>query len=217
MSARYVVSIASIGPFMVKGKQVVGNQIFHCIAVLLGVRPAATQLSVPETELLQRLASQSAEIAEIGVFEGATSRRMIERMPAKGTMLAVDPFFAGRLGIAYGYWITRAQIRRALRPDVRVTIARNFSHDLAPTCDGSFDLIFIDADHRYEAVKRDWKDWSAKVRIGGRIALHDSQPMAGRCPETCGPVQLVRELGDSPPGFMRQEVQDTITVFHRIS
>jgi hypothetical protein len=195
----------------------IGNQMFHCAAVLLGVRPAATQLSAPETALLESLAAQAPVIAEIGVFEGVTSRRMIERMPKDGTMYCIDPFFSGRLGVAYGYWITRAQTRRAGRKDVDVKIVRQLSYDFAAEHDGQFDLIFIDADHSYEAVKRDWKDWAQKVKVGGRIALHDSQPMAGRCPETCGPVRLVCDLGNSPPGFVLQESKDTITVFQRVS
>lgn len=195
----------------------IGNQMFHCAAVLLGLRPAATQLSAPETSLLESLASQASAIVEIGVFEGATSRRIIEKMPANGTMVCVDPFFAGRLGLAYGYWITRAQTRRAGRVDVDVQIVRQLSFDFAEEYRGQFDLVFIDADHSYEAVRRDWQDWSEKVRVGGHIALHDSQPMPGRCPESCGPVRLVRELGDTPPGFELHEIRDTITVFKRIS
>lgn len=194
-----------------------GNQAFHCAAVLLGLRSAATQLSEPETALLEELASQAGDVVEIGVFEGRTSRRMIETMPRDGTMTCVDPFFSGRVGISYGHWISRAQVRRARRPDVKVRFQRKLSYEYALECDEQFDLVFIDADHKYEAVKRDWLDWSPKVRVGGRIALHDSQPMAGRCPEGCGPVRLVNELGAHPPGFVLREKRDTISVYERTS
>jgi predicted O-methyltransferase YrrM len=195
----------------------IGNQVVHSAAVLMGLRQAATQLSPGETQLLESLAAEARTIAEIGVFEGVTSRRMVERMPSGGIMVCIDPFFAGRLGIAYGYLITRAQLRRARRHDVVIRIVRKLSHEYAPEHQGEFDLIFIDADHRYEAVKRDWGDWSAKVKLGGRIALHDSRPMAGRCPEPSGPVRLVRELGEAPRGFKIRETRDTITVFQRVS
>lgn len=39
--------------------------------------------------------------------------------------------------------------------------------------DDSLDGVFIDADHTYEAVKRDVENWLPKVRKGGILAGHD--------------------------------------------
>jgi len=39
--------------------------------------------------------------------------------------------------------------------------------------DGSCDVVFIDMDHSYEAVKQDIETWLPKVKIGGYIAGHD--------------------------------------------
>jgi len=36
-----------------------------------------------------------------------------------------------------------------------------------------FDVLFIDADHRYESVKKDIELWSPKVKKGGIICGHD--------------------------------------------
>ena len=36
-----------------------------------------------------------------------------------------------------------------------------------------FDLVFIDADHSYESVRRDIKSWLPRVRKGGIISGHD--------------------------------------------
>jgi predicted O-methyltransferase YrrM len=36
-----------------------------------------------------------------------------------------------------------------------------------------FDFVFIDGDHRYEAVKKDFEMYSSMVRPGGMVALHD--------------------------------------------
>lgn len=38
------------------------------------------------------------------------------------------------------------------------------------------DLLFIDADHTYESVKKDFEIWSPLVRRGGWIAFHDIDP-----------------------------------------
>jgi SAM-dependent methyltransferase len=39
--------------------------------------------------------------------------------------------------------------------------------------DGSLDLVFLDADHRYEAVIRDIRLWWPKIRPGGLFLGHD--------------------------------------------
>lgn len=39
--------------------------------------------------------------------------------------------------------------------------------------DGSLDVVFLDADHTYEAVKADIHAWMPKVKSGGILAGHD--------------------------------------------
>lgn len=41
------------------------------------------------------------------------------------------------------------------------------------------DFLFIDADHSYEAVSRDWANYSPLVRPGGVVALHDTACCTG--------------------------------------
>jgi hypothetical protein len=43
----------------------------------------------------------------------------------------------------------------------------------ARVADGSQDVVFIDADHRYEAVAADIDRWRAKIRPGGLLCGHD--------------------------------------------
>jgi len=39
--------------------------------------------------------------------------------------------------------------------------------------DGYFDLVFLDADHHYDSVRRDIQVWLPKVRKGGILTGHD--------------------------------------------
>ena len=39
--------------------------------------------------------------------------------------------------------------------------------------DGYLDAVYVDADHSYEAVKKDIKYWKPKIKKGGFIAGHD--------------------------------------------
>jgi predicted O-methyltransferase YrrM len=42
--------------------------------------------------------------------------------------------------------------------------------------DNKVDFLFIDADHSYEGVKKDFEMYSPLVRKGGIIAFHDIIP-----------------------------------------
>jgi predicted O-methyltransferase YrrM len=58
------------------------------------------------------------------------------------------------------------------RPNIEVVQA--FTHEHATTqSDLSVDLLFIDADHSYKGVKRDFDAWFPKVKNGGVICFHD--------------------------------------------
>jgi hypothetical protein len=61
------------------------------------------------------------------------------------------------------------------------------SEDAVKDWNRSIDFLWIDGDHRYKEVKKDFDLWSPFVRAGGIIAFHDS---------TSGDVQkLVLEVG----------------------
>jgi GT2 family glycosyltransferase len=56
----------------------------------------------------------------------------------------------------------------------RVTIHEGYTNDMVKEIpDHTFDLLFIDADHSYEVVKKDLIDWEPKIKIHGTISGHD--------------------------------------------
>lgn len=48
------------------------------------------------------------------------------------------------------------------------------SLSFAELFENTIDLVFIDTDHTYELTKKELEIWSKKVKIGGRILLHDT-------------------------------------------
>lgn len=58
-----------------------------------------------------------------------------------------------------------------------ITDLKGYSWEAAKKVDDlSVDVVFIDADHTYESVKKDITAWAPKVRNGGILAGHDYRP-----------------------------------------
>jgi len=55
-----------------------------------------------------------------------------------------------------------------------VIVLRGISWDMAKeVTDGTLDMVYIDACHSYECVKKDLEAWTPKVKKGGIVAGHD--------------------------------------------
>ena len=80
-------------------------------------------------------------------------------------------------------------------------------------------MIFIDGDHRYEAVRKDFYDWVPHVRPGGFMLLHDSRRLHGQHDDVYnrgwpGPTQLASEL-ERCPDVTQVENAESITVWEK--
>ncbi len=69
----------------------------------------------------------------------------------------------------------RSNVEKAQSP-VKLHALVSSSTGAAPViADGAFDLVFIDADHSYQAVRDDVAAWRSKVRPGGILCGHDCE------------------------------------------
>jgi hypothetical protein len=135
------------------------------------------------TDILHQLGRQEV-IAEVGVGFGSFSRQIIDIMrPTK--FIAVDTFqldtpsWTGRhaYGQILGELSHEAFYRQKFKDEIasgQVDIRRGFSHhELSTFEDAFFDMIYIDAAHDYESVKRDLAVANRKVKLEGFIVLND--------------------------------------------
>jgi predicted O-methyltransferase YrrM len=191
------------------------------LQLLLGRAPRTT-VTAAESDLLVDLARGCTSLVEVGVYQGATSARLAAAMAPGGCLWLVDPFFvATRPERALGFSFNERIARRAVRPfRDRVRFVRQLS--LAAARDlllaAPAELIFLDADHSYEAVRADFLAWAPHLAAAGTIAFHDSR----RCPLRpdldggVGPVRLVDEIQRRAHGpWILAAAADSITAFRR--
>lgn len=84
-----------------------------------------------------------------------------------------------------------------------VEAVKGYSYDVVRTWERAIDVLFIDASHHYEAVQRDFQLWSAFVKPGGIVALHDVSPSYP------GPSRVMAE-DLQPPGYAELQQVDSL-------
>ena len=151
----------------------IGDSALRYIGVVLGASLPRSQTSSNERELLKKYIGGKKCIAEIGVFEGFTTRVLTECSDADARIYGVDPFFSGRLGISWGYKMSQAYNYDAIRRG-KLSLVRAKSIMVGNQVPSELDFVFIDADHSLDGIISDWEFWSERIKADGVIALHDS-------------------------------------------
>jgi len=136
-------------------------------------------------------------IAEVGVFRGEFSKLIHQRTRPKELHL-IDLFegiATSGQGVDGSETITtnlaeeHDKLAQYFAPDRGVKLYRGQSnHVLALFPDSYFDIIYIDADHSYEAMVKDLEVSRRKLKTGGRIYGHDY------CSEFPGVIRAVQEF-----------------------
>ena len=187
----------------------------HLLLWLAGLRDPETQTTERERLALATYASGRSRIVEIGVWHGVTTAVLRRAMAPDGVLWAVDPFPTGRLGFSAQRPIARRTVARVPRGTVewvretgRTAGERHRALGLP-----LLDLVFLDADHTYDAVMDDWNVWSPLVAPGGVVCVHDS--VRTEQLRDSGGIQAVADIIAGKPPFERAEVVDTLTVLRR--
>jgi predicted O-methyltransferase YrrM len=132
------------------------------------------------TELVRYL-PPNAKVVEVGSWVGLGSTQVfIRELPHTARLTCVDNW-RGNPGVEYletagrDYDIFKT-FRRNTESAANLSVMSLDSVEAAATfADRSLDLVFIDGDHRYSAVKADIAAWLAKVRADGILCGHDCE------------------------------------------
>lgn len=151
-----------------------------------------------ERAILTGLASMVPKggiIVELGSYLGDSSKAIAKGIRAgdnQATLFCVDTWRGVWAKVEDGKTdAERAMAQTLLHTDARVTFESNMtgiphvtlqmSTDQAVSKfrDGSVDMIFIDADHSYDAVRADILNWMPKLKPGAFLCGHDYRNYEG--------------------------------------
>lgn len=118
-------------------------------------------------ELLDILDIRDAHAAEVGSYAGESARIMLNT--GRVTHITCIDTWAGKFAEVEPHFDALAAEHpgRVRKVKAASPAAANLFED------GTFDLLYVDADHAYDAVKADLLAWWPKVRDGGVVAGHD--------------------------------------------
>jgi len=181
-------------------------------------------LTDPEAKFLFRLAreTKSGRVVELGAYQGrstialATGLRCSGHAKAGVKLVTIDTFRGSPEHQRGARYFDPSVYNPAKKHvDTRPAFDRNLAEfgvtgmvevwegeieAAASRFHGRVDLLFVDADHRYEAVRRHLEQWIPKVAAGGIVVLHD----VGGWP---GPTRAAADLQER--GFRRYDQVDS--------
>jgi len=147
---------------------------------LLSIRPAQVEEEI--TELLRLFAKHKPKfLLEIGTAKGGTLFLLARVSRPDAVIISID-LPGGRFGGGYPEWrkmfyksfAIHRQRHHLIREDSHALATLNMVKKILQR--HKLDFLFIDGDHTYNGVKKDFKMYSGLVQKGGIIAFHDIVP-----------------------------------------
>lgn len=182
-----------------------------------------------EVPLLAKYAKHAPQvIVEIGsAFGGSPALLLVSKQQA-AIVHSIDPFVVDSMA---NFQATEVKCRENVRLVLKATrkidqlqqwvLHTDYSYNIVKKWDTPIDMLFIDGDHTYEAVKQDYEQWLSHVRTGGFILFHDSRKLADTPTETFnrgwpGPTRLAQELTQDKR-LERADEAFSITVWRKMA
>ncbi len=136
--------------------------------------------------VLARRAARVGNIVEIGSYKGRSTWYLVQGLrdaASRYRVISIDPHLDPVQRDAYFETIERYDLGDWVEPRV------GFSHEVVASFgDEPVGLLWIDGDHGYSSVRKDFDDWFPQLSPGGWYAMHDTVNA------WYGPTRLAREL-----------------------
>ena len=149
-------------------------------------------LAGAEIELFRQLITGAEGVAvEIGCMDGFSTAHLLEC--SRYHITSIDPFVPDSMAEHLIGSEERFHANVAPWQD-RSTLIKGFSQEVVVNWDKMLDFLFIDGDHNYQHVLRDYEQWTPLLKPGGILAMHDSRmSREGGAPFHMGPSRIAEE------------------------
>ena len=142
-------------------------------------------LGKQDAQVLYKYASQvTGKILEIGCYAGKSTRILALSSP-DSKIITVDPFVLGDANKVKSEFYGSTW-------GLNVELINSYSYQIAKGWKDEVDLIFIDGEHTYKAVKKDIEMFAGYLKSGGFMLAHDYTLIR----EYPGVKKAVQELKD---------------------
>ena len=175
-----------------------------------GLIQAMSQTSEIERACLAKHAAGLRTAVEIGTFMGVAAAVIAKAMAVDGKLYCVDPYDGGEALMQIADRHLRRQGARS-----KVEFVRAYSQDALPHLPGQVDFMFVDGDHSYDGLKRDWHIVLDRLRPGGVACFHDTSLPADKPAQYCGAAEYFDEHIRTSAGFQHVETVETLNVMRR--
>ena len=136
--------------------------------------------------VLARRAAHLGNIVEIGSYKGRSTWYLVQGLKDAGSsyrVISIDPHVDQDQRAAYFETLDRHNLVEWVDPRI------DYSYNVAASFgDSPIGMLWIDGDHSYASVRKDFGDWFPRLSPGGWYAMHDTVNA------WYGPTRLAREL-----------------------
>ncbi len=172
------------------------------------------RMDFDEAAYLYRLARglKNARCVEIGRFKGGSTFLLAAALGKGARIISIDNQM-WMPGLHNDDALRKVLRHHGLEDVVEIVVADSTAVKVGPE---SQDVVFVDGDHRYEGVAKDYHHWKHALKAGGHLLFHDAVDRRRYSPPAEGSVRFIKEIEATQSAhFERREAAGTLAHFVR--